>query len=62
MSGASSSSSSCGACAALRGEFEEFQEQSRELEAELENELKATQEQLAQTKAKIDKVSERASR
>lgn len=51
--------SACDRCSTLQKEYEEFQEQSAELEAELEREVKATQEQLASAKAKLDKVSRR---
>lgn len=48
--------SDCARCATVQREYEEFQEQSAELEAELERELKTAQEQLTAAKSKLDKV------
>lgn len=48
--------SDCPRCATVQREYEEFQEQSAELEAELEKELKAAQDNLAVAKTKLDKV------
>lgn len=52
--------SDCDRCAAVQREYEEFQEQSAELEAELEKELKAAQDNLVAAKAKLDRVSSTA--
>ena len=52
-------SDDCPRCTTLHREYVEFQEQSAELEAELERELKTAQDNLAAAKTKLEKVRQR---
>jgi ElaB/YqjD/DUF883 family membrane-anchored ribosome-binding protein len=47
----------CARCAELQAAYDDFQEQSRELEEGLEQELQAAQKQVETIKSKLDKVS-----
>jgi ElaB/YqjD/DUF883 family membrane-anchored ribosome-binding protein len=46
----------CARCAELQAAYDDFQEQSRELEEGLEQELQAAQKQVETIKSKLDKV------
>jgi hypothetical protein len=48
---------SCARCIELQTAYDDFQQQSKELEEGLESELQAAQKQLEQTKIKLEKVS-----
>lgn len=48
---------SCPHCAELQSAYDDFQAQSKEFEAELENELTEANQQVDVLKAKLEKVS-----